>query len=626
MMENSKNINTAQIDSNGHVIFGDGNTIINLKEAAQYKALESQLKKLDGRFEKVQENIVKYPDDQNFKTELLQISTEQDEIQKQIEDLKYEVLKLADDFSGIPINTERLRLAKQFFETGEFDKARTILDAESMTTELDALLTEKEKLKLKTIENEHHLINNANEFLILSRLTSLDYRLPDRFEKTKTYFEQSLSAIRGSENLFGYASFLQKQNQFKESLPYYEEALLIYRNLAFSDPQTYQPKLASALNNLGVLNFTNNEYKLAEENLQEASALFKTVANSSSPTYLQDVAMTLNNLGILYSQLNDFDRANVVLSESLEIRRGEEPSGLQTKMSLAQVLINFGELYQKVNDYTQAQSSFEEAVQLCKDINEMDVQTGSPMLAMALNCCGELYCVKEEYKSAKNVLLESLEIRRHLAQINPHTYMSLVTKTLMSLGNLYTTSGELELAENAYQEALSIRNTLSVNNPQTFLPDVALTLNNLAVVYEKNKQFELAEKANRDALQIYLPLANVNPQTYSPSVAFILNNLATILSENNEFEAAESAFLEALKIRRELAQISPQAHLPNLAFTTRNLSLFYLKLLPDREKSLAFAKESIQCALPFAKIRPDMLMIVGKAIGIMREWGVDGDL
>ena len=63
-----------------------------------------------------------------------------------------------------------------------------------------------------------------------------------------------------------------------------------------------------------------------------------------------------------------------------------------------------------------------------------------------------------------------------------------------------------------------------------------------------------------------------------------------------------------------------------MLFRSRNLSLFYLKLLPDREKSLAFAKESIQCALPFAKIRPDMLMIVGKAIGIMREWGVDGDL
>ena len=51
-IENSKNIVNAHIDAEGNVIIGDGNniTVINLKEAAQYKYLETQLEKENKRF------------------------------------------------------------------------------------------------------------------------------------------------------------------------------------------------------------------------------------------------------------------------------------------------------------------------------------------------------------------------------------------------------------------------------------------------------------------------------------------------------------------------------------------------------------------------------------------------
>ena len=80
-IKDSKNIVTARIDADGNVIVGDGNniTVINLKEAAQYKALEADIEKLNNRFERTQKRLQKDPDDSDAQEELLEIDTERSE-------------------------------------------------------------------------------------------------------------------------------------------------------------------------------------------------------------------------------------------------------------------------------------------------------------------------------------------------------------------------------------------------------------------------------------------------------------------------------------------------------------------------------------------------------------------
>lgn len=206
-IKDSKNVVTARIDADGNVIVGDGNniTVINLKEAAQYKSLEADIEKLNKRLERAQKRLLKDPDDLDAQEELLEIDAERNEKQNNLETLKNEVVKLAEDFQRIPLDTERLRLAKRHFDAGEFEKARAVFDAETMGKELDALLREKERLNQKTAETQQNLNDKANEYLILARLTATNFDLPDRFEKTMDYFGQSLRAERNIENLFAYA-------------------------------------------------------------------------------------------------------------------------------------------------------------------------------------------------------------------------------------------------------------------------------------------------------------------------------------------------------------------------------------------------------------------------------------
>ena len=85
--------------SGGHAIVGNDNQIIqNFYHSASYQTMESQRQKLLAR-------IDKYPDDTDFQQELAQLL-------QQMEDFKRDVLKLAEDFQRIPLNTERLKLDK----------------------------------------------------------------------------------------------------------------------------------------------------------------------------------------------------------------------------------------------------------------------------------------------------------------------------------------------------------------------------------------------------------------------------------------------------------------------------------------------------------------------------------
>ena len=267
---NGKNISTASINTKGHVIIGDGNTVINLEEAAIYKDLQAQLEDLNKQRVTTKARIEKYPDDEGFKTELLEVDERRSILQQKIEILKKEVIKLVEDFNKIPLNTERLRLAKSYFEAGDFDKARAILDAGEMRIELSALLEEKDSLKQKTNSNEQHLKDKANEFLILADLTATDFNLPDRFEKTKEYYRESLLAERNDHNIFNFAHFLHEHNELEDACILYYEAQEICRELAHSDPHAYLPKAGHILNNLGNLLINNNKPVEAEIAYKEA--------------------------------------------------------------------------------------------------------------------------------------------------------------------------------------------------------------------------------------------------------------------------------------------------------------------------------------------------------------------
>ncbi len=411
-----KNTNSGTITAGGDVQLGD--VIQNFYHSTSYQAMESNRDKL-------LERIQKYPDDSDFRQELARLL-------QQMEDFKRDVLKLAEDFQRIPLNTERLKLAKQHFEAGEYMQARAVLDAESITQEQDALLAEQQRLQEKQATITAQLDEKANEWLLKARLTAIDYSLGDqRISQTSSYFEKALKSGRTPERLFTYAYFLDENNQYRSAETHYTEALTLYRQLAKNNPVVYLRNVAATLNNFGTLVEQDNQRREeAEIYYTEALALYRQLAKDNPAMYLPDMAMTLNNFGVLLMADNQRHKdAEILYIEALTIYRS-----------------------------------------LAKDNPAVHL----PDVAMTLNNFGMLLMVDRlRRKEAKIFYIEALAVYRKLTKDNPVVYLSNVATILHNLG-VY--SQRRKEAEIFYTEALTLRRKLAKDNPAVYLPDVATTL------------------------------------------------------------------------------------------------------------------------------------------------------
>lgn len=261
-------------------VLGHGATLTIMQRSHDYQVLEAQINK-------ARQLMLGYPNDKRFREK-------HQALLKQAEDFKRDVLKLAEDFNKIPINNERLRLAKQHFEAGEYQAARAILDAETMSHDQDALLAKQQRLDTQQTEVVKQLTDNATEFLLKARLTAIDYSLPDRIAQTSQFFEQALKSAQTPENMFAYAYFLQENNQFKDAEHCYQATLASYCQLATDNPAVYLPYLVNILQNL-VMAYLNDwhEPQQALIYLQEAKTLLEPFAKQVPELFAEQHAETL---------------------------------------------------------------------------------------------------------------------------------------------------------------------------------------------------------------------------------------------------------------------------------------------------------------------------------------------
>ncbi len=353
--------------------------------------------------------------------------------EENLENFKRELNRLAEEINTIPLNSERGIKAKQFFEEGDFQAAREILDAKEMNREQQALLYRQLRLAQQQETIVTQLNDLAGEFMLKAQLTAIDYQLGNqRIPLASQYFEQALESGKTPERLFDYALFLQKNNQFVKAEKRYQEALTILRELAQNNPAVYLRDVATTLNNLGLLVVADSSRREeAEKHYQEALKTYRQLAQNN-PAYLPDVAMTLNNLG------------NLVADDS----RHEE-----------------------------AEKRYQEALKTYRQLAQNNPAVYLPYVAITLNNLGLLVAADSSRREeAEKRYQEALTIRRQLVQNNP-AHLPDVAVTLHNMGLLAADdSSRREEAEKRYQEALTIRRQLAQNNPAVYLPDVANTL------------------------------------------------------------------------------------------------------------------------------------------------------
>ncbi|UJS19451.1 MAG: tetratricopeptide repeat protein [Candidatus Brocadia sp.] len=479
-IQDSKNVVTDGITAGGDVIIG-GSKVTNIYGFIDYQKLLEQIKELE-------QDLRDIPPDKVERR--LEKSKKLEELRKQKQDFEQQIIRLAETFSKIEINTERLKQAQQYFTQGKFREADAILKTEELSRDQQQLLDAKARKTRELEELNKQLISNASEFLIKAQITATNFSNPRRFQDACSFYEKSIQSYPTFENTWEYAYFLQQHNQHNEAERYYQEVIKRFGS------ELDDPTRAATLNNLGVLQKDKNEFDDALKSYKEALEIRKKLALANPQTYLPYVATTLNNLGNLQSDKNEFDDALKSYKEALEIYR---------KLALA------------------------------------NPQTYLPDVATTLNNLGNLQSDKNEFDDALKSYKEALEIRKKLALANPQTYLPYVATTLNNLGNLQSDKNEFDDALKSYKEALEIYRKLALANPQTYLPDVAMTLINLSILYQKSRpDKEVSVQFAMEALTIVIPFLEKAPYTqqYALRALQVLRNwgvdIEKILAEEDK--------------------------------------------------------------------------------------------
>ena len=445
------------------------------------------------------------------------------EIETQIKTFVQDVQKLAADFNKIPLNTKRLKEAKQAFDQGEFAQARNILDSKLLAKDQKRLKERQQNLVKKRAEEdkviEEGLKNNADEYVIKAQLIALNYAQENRIETAAQHFELALESSRQPDILFAYAYFLQKNNQRTKSEKYYQEALKAYRQLAKQNPHVYRSDVADTLNNLGILvEADTRRHAEAETLFQEALKIYRQLATQNPHVYRPYVAQTLNNLGVLVKA--DTQR------------------------------------------WAEAEMLYQEALTLRRQLAKQNPHIYLPDVATSLNNLGILVSDNTHRRTeAETLYQEALKTFRQLAKKNPHVYLYDLATTLNNLGTLVRIDIQrYSEAKTLYQEALKAFRQLTKKNPHIYLPDVAMTLNNLGALASDNTQRRVeAEKIlPRSFEKLIDSWQKKNPYVYLPNIALMLSNLGLLVQVDTQRRVeAEKFYQEALKAYRQLAKKSP---------------------------------------------------------------------
>ena len=338
-------------------------------------------------------------------------------------------------------------------------------------------------LLLNLLETCHHSTNSA--------ITQMYNTIVVDLKEWASYFVQE-------------AIDYKNEKQYKESETYYQKTLDIYKRLAKDDPKTYEPEVATILNDLGILYHDTQRIEDCEKCYKEALKIKRRIAKEGT----DDLAITLNNLGYLY---------------------------LDNKQ------------------YQESETYYLEAVEIYRRIAKQDLLKYGPRLAITLENLGLVYKNTQRYSEYEETYLESVEVCRQLAQANPEQYEPWLASSLHELGRLYDNANRYEESEAAYLEALEIRRKLAKQDPEKYEFKLAQTLNNIAFLYKNAHRYTESETYYLEAMEIFRRLVQQNQQVYEPNIPMVLLNTGEVLLLDKKYQEAIPYLEEAMTLSKKYA-------------------------------------------------------------------------
>lgn len=417
---------------------------------------------------------------------------------------------MAESFSRIEINSERLSKAKAFFEQGKFREADAILKTEDMRSDGEKLLTRAAQLTSEMQKNDNGLLIVSTEFLIKAQLTTINYTIKSQFDSAKTYFRQSLRYFETPENLIAFADFYRENH-------IYDSAIQLYSRL-ITRPKAEAWQKANAYSHLGEL-YTTQGY--LNEELKAYTIFFEIYDSLSkrdtlSSFYKINLAVSYQKLGSLHNSLDDFDNAlffhhkGIKLFEELNITY---PANVDFKSKLANSYLELGDVNAKLKCNNIALYFYDKGIKLFEELNVF-YPTNVDFKNNVAVSCGKLGNTQMKLDSLDKALVyfeKNLEILIELYNAYPNKvdYKYNLAIAYLQLGNMGIPLKNLEKEMRFYDKGIKLFEELNISYPTNvwFKNGLAITLAKLGRCCQKqNKNANQAKIYFQKAEKLWLAL------------------------------------------------------------------------------------------------------------------------
>ena len=232
----------------------------------------------------------------------------------------------------------------------------------------EALPVFKQSLKTRqNIYKDGHpdLANSAYTIGVL-------YLKLEDYQQAIAYFKQALAVYEKINDSRGIAKCCEQLGSTYEEIKDYKLAegyiLLAINHLMDAYGYTHS-KLASAFNNLGLVQLRQKQYPIAIKSFQQAIAIHQfneTQSSRSLSNYSLNMAHAYHEMGKRKEALNHY-------SKVLELEKIDDS---ESSINTFNALLNIGIYHQDNRNFDKARGYMQQALQICKDIfgNEKNIQ------------------------------------------------------------------------------------------------------------------------------------------------------------------------------------------------------------------------------------------------------------
>ena len=344
---------------------------------------------------------------------------------------------------------------------------------------------------------------------------------------------------------------LYQNSLYRESIPLFEQALGIYKQIGDRDNES------RSLNNLAVIYEKLGLYEKAANLHQRSLELSIQIGVASNE------AVSRNNLGIVYERMGEYQKAIKLYQQALVISKQIRDLNIESNS-----LNNLGSASISLGKYQDAIKYSQESLAIKKQINDREGE------ANALASIGNSYLFMSNYQNAIDYYQQALVIFKQIG--NRHNE----AKTIGNLGIVYNSRGNPKKAIDYFQASLIVfRNIGDLNGEGN-------RLINLGDAYLSLGEYQQAILSYQQALSIFKQVGDRN------GVGILFNNLGIVYKSLGQLQEAINYFQKSLAITRQTGDRNSEGS------TLANLGLIHnslrqpLKAIDFSNQSLAVFKQT----------------------------------